>query len=111
MLGIIFLPVVTSAALVLLVAAVWITIAIIVVGLVTLLPSMVIGTFLWACYVGLQWAHGLIIRGPVGSENKVLVRSEAEVHATGNETYGYLELNMLKVEENREGGDDRESDC
>lgn len=69
--------------------------------LFTTVPVVFLGTFTWACYVAGRWALGLVVRGTVGSENKVMMRPEAS--ATGNEAHGNLEINLLKVEQ-KEGG-------
>lgn len=69
--------------------------------LLTILPVVFLGTFIWACYVAGKWALGLVFRGTVGSENRVMMRPQAS--ATGNEAHGNLEINLLKVEKKENG--------
>lgn len=69
--------------------------------LFTTVPVVLLGTFIWACYVASRWALGLVFRGTVGSENRVMMRPQAS--ATGNEAHGNLEINLLKVEQKENG--------
>lgn len=75
--------------------------ALLVLGLFTVVPAVLVGTAIWTCYVAGRWALGLVFRGTVGSENRVMMRPQAS--ATGNEAHGNLEINLLKVEQ-KEGG-------
>lgn len=69
--------------------------------LFTIVPVVLLGTFIWACYVASRWALGLVLRGTVGSENRVMMRPQAS--AMGNEAHGNLEINLLKVEQKEDG--------
>lgn len=68
---------------------------------VILVPLLTIGAFTWICYAAARWAAGLVVRGTVGSENRVMMRPQAS--ASGNKTYGNLEFNLVKVQHKEDG--------
>lgn len=72
-----------------------------VLALFAVVPAVFLGTVMWACYVAGRWALGLVFRGTVGSENRVMMRPQAS--AMGNEAHGNLEINLLKVEQKGDG--------
>lgn len=100
--AIVTLPVIACAGLLVLVILFGTGLALLVVALFTVVPTIFLGTAIWACYVAWRWALGLVFRGTVGSENRVLMRPQAS--ATGNEAHGNLEINLFKVEQ-KEGGE------
>lgn len=68
---------------------------------VTIFPANFMGATVWFGYNVSRWALGLVFRGNVGSENKVMMRPQAS--AMGNEAHGNLEINLVKVEQ-KDGG-------
>lgn len=60
---------------------------------VVLSPVLVLGVLGWACFSAGRWTYGAVLRTPVGSGNRVMMRPAAH----GNEAHGHLELNLIKV--------------
>lgn len=77
------------------------SLTLLVLALFAFVPAVLLGTVMWACYVAGRWALGLVFRGTVGSENRVMMRPQAS--AMGNEAHGNLEINLLKVEQKGDG--------
>lgn len=75
------------------------------------LPVLAIAAVLYASYLATRWAYGAMIRMPVGSGNNASFRPEAAAQATGNDVRGYLELNLVKVEDKKVESDTREKNA
>lgn len=105
------LPVAIIAAVISISGILFIGIPVVLGGVVIALPVLVLATVFGASYVVTRWAYGVLARGgggePVGSGNSASFRPAAAAEAKGNDVRGYLELNLVKVEDKKVEGDAR----
>lgn len=62
------------------------------------LPLVIMAAIVWTSYQAVRWAYGAVVQAPVGlGNNSASFQPEAGAEATGNEVRRYLDLNLVKV--------------